>query len=119
MQVEIAEGLSITWDIKLEYLHQDSIFKKVKAQYDDYRPLLLAALEDTALTDFDVCGKQKKLRKGDFAWMLLRELGKIPPECSIRLYNTYRGMCLYPVGFLDHFEESRREVAKEIRNCAY
>lgn len=66
MQVEIAEGLSISWDIKLEYLQRDSIFKEVKAQYDDYRPLLLAALEDTTLTDFDVCGKQKKVKKRGF-----------------------------------------------------
>lgn len=110
-------AISISWHSKLGYIPRDSLFAEIESNYSYYRPIILTLLNDTSEMGFQLCSKTALLRKGDFAWMLLRELRKIPKECSIRRFNTYRGMCPYPEGFLDYFEENRGVVAEEIRTC--
>ncbi|MGB0979063.1 MAG: hypothetical protein ACPGVV_06670 [Croceimicrobium sp.] len=115
--IKIAESITIRYKPKSEMILRDSTFKAMKLNFAQYREAILLALEDSTLTEFKVCSKEMHLRIGDFAWMLLRELQKIPKDCSIRSFNTYRGMCFFPVGLLDHMEKHRLAVAADLREC--
>lgn len=115
--IQIAESITIRYKPKSEMIVRDSTFIAMKVNFAEYREKVLLALEDSSLTEFKVCSKEMPLRIGDFAWMLLRELQKVPKDCAIRSFNTYRGMCFFPVGLLDHMEKHRLAVAADLREC--
>ncbi len=115
--IELSPNISVTWYSDWEMLKKDDTFKKMEAKFEDYVDELLLLLTDTTMTSFELCRKEGFLRHGDFAWMLLRELRKIPKDCPIRRFNTIKGMCPYPVGLLDYMEENREEAAKDLREC--
>jgi|GEM_PF-6110003 len=117
IQIELSPNISLSYYPSLEYFKKDSLYKEVEENYVKYREEIISSLQDTGLTDLENCAKSTPLRKGDLAWMLLRELKKIPKDCSIRRFNIYKGMCPHPQGLLDYFEENRIAVAAEISQC--
>lgn len=118
VEIKLDSNLLISWNTSLGYIPQDANFKTIAEQYEVLRPLILAALKDTTITEYDLCAKSTKLRKADFAWMLLRELKKLSKDCSLKSYNQYKGMCPYPVGLLDAMEANREAFNHQIRACA-
>jgi hypothetical protein len=115
--IEISKNVIIEWNASSEMLIKNNDYKRIAINFSEYSEEILEALSDTTLTRFKVCGKTTNLRKGDFAWMLLRELRMIPKSCSIRSFDTYGGMCFFPVGLLDYMEENRQEVAQGLKDC--
>ena len=118
VKIKLDSNLVISWNTSLGYILQDANFKTIAEQYEVLRPVILAALNDTTITDYDLCAKSTKLRNADFAWMLLRELKKLSKDCSVRSYNQYKGLCPYPVGLLDAMEANRETFNVQIIACA-
>jgi hypothetical protein len=104
--------------VKSEYIKTDSLFKDILSHKGELKPLIIDCVEDTTVLDLNICGKKNPLRKGDIAYLLLKELKEAPKECIEETYNRYQGMCMYPIGFLDYLEENRAELLKDLKKCS-
>lgn len=115
--IKICEDVSVNWYVKAEYISHDSIFKFNRSRVEQIKAQLIDCVEDRTVLDLTVCGKTKPLRKGDLAYLLLKELKVMPKGCTEEGYNTYKGMCMYPVGFMDHLEANREKIAAKLWDC--
>lgn len=78
---------------------------------------LIQSICDTNNLKVQVCFKEKELKKGDIAYIMLDRIYKIPLfNVFNRQFDAYNLNCEYPIDLFNYIENNRLEVKNKLMN---
>lgn len=106
----------VYWDISKETIIKDDNYFKIlnnKGNIDK----IIEDISSTEVITNSICGKNKSFKKGDIAYIFLRENRLISDyKCLHRQFDVYSS-CVYPEQLLNYIEENREFVKNNVKDC--
>jgi hypothetical protein len=100
------------------YKQMDSAYSSILKLGVRAIPLLMAKMNDTALTNIvNPCDNDKLMRYGDLAWFLVQDIERIPLFAVTKMQWCVWGACEhFPQGFFESLNFSRSKFSKQYAN---
>ena len=120
VKVEFGEQFALYWDgINHEIIKNESYFALLENK-DNIRFMSHFIANEEIVYDF-ICNKANALKKGDIAFIFLRDHGLLrnckPPILGRIPFNSFSLYCQYPERLFDYVERNREQISQIAISC--
>lgn len=115
--IDLGDSLTFNWNVSSDKVVDDSLLKEIKKDFKTKQAILIEKVNDRTLTNISICGSDQKFKKGDLAFLLLKEIMDIKYYKDLYIQvDLFTRECPYPDGLFTVIENQRSFIIERIKN---
>ncbi len=113
--IDLGDSFKFNWNSHEKIIIDDSLLDKIKKNYNKKRNILIDKISDKTSTSYIICGSNQKLKKGDFAFLLIDRIENIKyfDVFGIQM-DTFIIGCHYPEHLIEFIDNERLFIQKKL-----